>query len=105
MDALRLGEPESSGVAPTYSVQVRGLKYLWGSEGITKDFTFAPALILHIANDPVGEPVTIGTRVAAGTKTELGTLQAGERLSVPVNHISGVYAESVLDSLVHCVIY
>ena len=64
----------------------------------------AEASILHVANDLAGEPVTIGTSVAAGTKTKLGTILPGECLSVPVNNISGVYAESTLDSVVHCLI-
>lgn len=105
MDVLRIGEPSNFWNAPGYSVKVRGLRYLWGSAGLTSNLTFGRALILHIANDLAGEPITIGTAVAAGAKTELGTLQAGEFLSVPVDKISGVYAESALDSLVHCLIY
>jgi hypothetical protein len=105
MDVLKLGEPNEFWNAPAYSVKVRGTRYLWGSAGITKDLTFAKPFILHIANDQAGEPVTIGTQVAAGTKTELGTLQPGECLSVPVSAIVGVYAECTLDSIVHCLIY
>lgn len=105
MDMLKLGEPNNFWNAPAYSVKVRGLRFLWGSAGLTRNLKFEKAFILHIANDPAGEPVTIGTRVAAGTKTDLGTIQPGECLSVSVNDISGVYAESTLDSVVHCLIY
>jgi hypothetical protein len=105
MDVLRLGEPNNFWNAPAYTVKVRGLRFLWGSAGLTQNLKFEKAFILHIANDLAGEPVTIGTRVAAGTKTELGTIKPGECLSVPVNDISGVYAECTLDSVVHCLIY
>lgn len=105
MDVVKLGEPNNFWNAPTYSVKVRGLRYLWGSAGLTTNLTFKKAFILHIANDLAGEPVTIGTSIAAGTKTKLGTIKPGECLSVPVNDISGVYAESTLDTIVHCLIY
>lgn len=86
----------------SYSVLVRGLKFLWGSAGVTKDVNFEKAFIIHIANDLAGEPVTIGTQIAAGTKTELGTIDRGERISVSVNDISGIYADCSSESLVRC---
>lgn len=105
MDMLKLGQPNNFWNAPAYSVKVRGLRYLWGSAGLTQDVTFQKTFILHIANDQAGQPVTVGTSVAAGTKTDLGTIQPGECLSVSVNNISGVYAEATIDSVVHCLIY
>jgi hypothetical protein len=105
MDVLRLGEPNNFWSAPTYSVKVRGKRYLWGSAGLTTNMSFSKPFILHVENDLGGEQVTIGTRVAMGTEMQLGTLQPGECLSIPVNDISGVYAECTLDSLVHCLIY
>lgn len=105
MDVLRLGEQNDFWNAPAYSVKVRGLRYLWGSAGLTQDLKFGKPFILHIANDLAGEPVTIGTRVAAGANTDLGTLQPGECVSVSVNEISGIYADCALDSVVHCLIY
>jgi hypothetical protein len=87
-----------------FTVKVRGLKYLWGSSGIARDLQFEEALVLHIANDQAGTPIDIGTRVAAGIKTGLGTIQPGETVSVSVNNISGVYAECAADSVVHCCI-
>lgn len=96
--------PEAPWPGPAWSVKVRGRRYVWGSAGISADLEFAPALVLHLANEASGEPVTIGTRVAAGTTTELGTLQPGECVSVPVTHLAGVYADCALDSLVHCVL-
>ncbi|TIN79326.1 hypothetical protein [Mesorhizobium sp.] len=77
----------------------------FGDRPLTQDLKFEKPFILHIANDRAGEPVTIGTQVAAGAKTDLGTLQPGECLSVSVNEISGVYADCALDSIVHCLIY
>jgi hypothetical protein len=91
--------------SPTYSVKVRGLRYLWGSAGLAQDLSFADPILLHVANDRAGEQVTIGTRVAAGTQTVLGTLQPGECVTLPVNNVSGVYAECASDSVVHCVIH
>jgi hypothetical protein len=105
MDVLKLGEPNNFWSAPSYSVRVRGTRYLWGSAGLTTNLTFGKPFLLHIANDQAGEPVTIGTRVAAGSKTALGTIAPGECLSVPVEDICGVYAECTTDSLVHCLIY
>ena len=105
MDVLKLGEPDNFWNAPSYSVKVRGTRFLWGSAGITTNLAFGKPFILHIANDQAGAPVTIGTRVAAGTQTDLGTIAPGECLSVPVGGISGVYAKCANDSLVHCLIY
>lgn len=105
MDVLKLGEPHNFWNAPAYSIKVRGTRFLWGSAGLTTNLAFGKPFILHVANDVAGQPVTIGTRVAAGTQTDLGTIQPGECLSVPVANISGVYAECALDSLVHCLIY
>jgi hypothetical protein len=104
MDVLKLGEPNAFWNAPAYTVKVRGERYLWGSAGLTQNLKFEKPFILHIANDRAGEPVTIGTRVAAGAKTGLGTIQPGECLSVSVDGISGVYAECALESVVHCLI-
>ena len=91
--------------APTYSVKVRGLKYLWGSAGLSKEVNFEKAFILHIANDLTGQPVKIGTQIASGAKTEFGTIQPGECISISVNDISGIYADCNSESLVHCLIY
>ena len=104
MTAFKPGAPGDAWSHPGYSVQVRGRKYLWGSAGLGQDVAFAKPPILHVANDASGEPVTIGTRVAAGATTALGVLQPGERISLSVNDIAGVYAESALDSVVHCLI-
>ena len=105
MDMLTSRELGSGLGAPTFSVKVRGTTYLWGSAGISKNLKFEKALVLYIANDPAGEAVKVGTQVASGAKTELGILQPGERMSAPVNDISGVYADCTSESLVHCMIY
>jgi len=104
MNMLKPGQMNDYWNAPTYSVKVRGLKYLWGSAGLTKDVKFEKAFILHIANDLSGEPIKIGTKIASGTKTELGTIQPGECISVSVNDLSGIYADCNSESLVHCLI-
>src|SRR5580700_1686761 len=51
-----------------------------------------------------GEAITIGTKVASGTQTNLGTLQPGETVSVPVQGLSGVFATCALESTVSCLI-
>jgi hypothetical protein len=92
---------------PSYEVRVRGIvppSYLWGSAGVTKDIKFAKPVLLHIRNDLFGEIVTLGTQVAAGTQTTIGTLQPGECVSIPLQDISGVFATCVLESNVGCLI-
>lgn len=106
MDVMTLGGPSGFSAGSThYSVKVRSTTYLWGSAGLTRNLTFTRPFVIHMQNDVAGEPVTIGTRLAAGTKTDLGILQAGEFLSVSIDAISGLYAECTLDSVVHCLIH
>ncbi len=89
---------------PSYETRVRGTMYLWGSAGIAKDIKFAKPILLHIRNDPFGEVVELGTQVAAGTQTTIGTLQPGECVSIPVQNMSGVFANCTLESTVVCLI-
>jgi hypothetical protein len=78
--------------------------YLWGSAGITQNLKFARPLVLHVRNDPFGEAITVGTQVAAGAQTSMGTLQPGECVSIPVQDLSGVFATCALESTVNCMI-
>jgi hypothetical protein len=87
-----------------YEVRVRGTIYLWGSAGITVNTTFDKPLLLHVRNNVFGEVVTLGTQVASGTQTTLGTLQPGEAVSIPIQNISGVFATCALESNVDCLI-
>jgi hypothetical protein len=105
MDAQKLGEPNGFWSAPVYSIKVRGLRYVWGSAGLIQNLKFEKPFILHLANDRAGEAVTIGTHVATGANTNLGTIQPGECVSVSVNEISGIYADCALETIVHCLIY
>lgn len=81
---------------------------LWGSAGLIQDITFPKPLILHISNDPFGEPVTFGTQVVSGpppsapTQTKIGTLQPGECVSIPLQGYSGVFATCAVESTVYC---
>jgi hypothetical protein len=88
----------------TYEVRVRGTIFLWGSAGITVNATFDKPLLLHVRNNVFGEAVTVGTQVASGAQTTLGTLQPGECVSIPIQNISGVFATCTLESNVDCVI-
>lgn len=90
-----------------YLVRVRAQTiYLWGSAGITANSTFTPELLLHIRNDPHGEEITLGTQKAAGAQTPVGSLRAGEVVSLPIKEISGIYAScnGGLESTVCCTI-
>ena len=89
---------------PSYEIRVRGTMFLWGSAGLTQNVPFAKPLILHLRNDLFGEAITVGTQVASGTQTTLGTLQPGEFVSIPLQDISGVFATCSLESKVACLI-
>jgi hypothetical protein len=88
----------------SYTIRVRGTKYLWGSAGITSNLTFDKPLVLHIHNDVFGESITFGTEDATGTQTTIGTLDTGEAVSIPLQTIRGVFATCTLESTVHCVL-
>jgi hypothetical protein len=85
-----------------YCVRVRGTVYLWGSGGVTQDVTFPNPLLLHISNDTFGEPVTLGTETAGGAHATLGTIQAGEHFTIPIQGLSGVVATCSPHSTVTC---
>ena len=85
-----------------YCVRVRGTVYLWGSGGVTRNMTFPNPLLLHISNDTFGEPVTLSTETSAGAPTILGTLQAGEHFTIPIQGLSGVVANCSPHSTVTC---
>jgi hypothetical protein len=89
---------------PSYEIRVRGTAYLWGSAGLTKNLSFDKPLVLHIRNDVFGVQIALGTEIASGTKTDLGTLEPGECVSIPVQDLSGVYATCALESNVACLI-
>src|SRR5207253_1201676 len=90
---------------PLYSIRVRNTSiFLWGSAGLTDNVTFDKPLLLHIRNDTFGEPITLGTQIAAGPQKMIGTLQPGECVSIPMQTISGVFATCLLESNVECLI-
>jgi hypothetical protein len=89
----------------SYEVRVRGTMVLWGSAGITVDTGYTKPLLLHVRNHVFGEVVTVGTQVASGARTVLGTLQPGESFSIPIQNISGVFATCALETGVDCQIH
>lgn len=109
MTAPTLATAFESWSQPSYNVRVRPVDppnppmFLWGSAGVTQDLTFFRPLVLHIRNDPFGEPVKVGTQ-ASGTQTNIGTLQPGECVSIPMQGISGVFATCEIESTVSCLI-
>jgi hypothetical protein len=78
--------------------------YLWGSAGVIKNIPFDKPPLLHLRNDVFGEVIMVGTQVASGTKTTIGTLQPGECVSIPLHDISGVFATCAHESIVACLI-
>jgi hypothetical protein len=88
----------------SYEIRVRGTLFLWGSAGVIANMTFDKPPLLHIRNNVFGEVISIGTRVAAGTETILGTLAPGECISISVQGISGVFATCALETTVGCAI-
>jgi hypothetical protein len=89
---------------PSYEVRVRGTTFLWGSAGIAHNLTLGQPIILHLRNDVFGDPVTVGTRVATGVQTTLGTLEPGECVSIPLQGISGVFATCAIESTIACLV-
>jgi hypothetical protein len=87
-------------------VRVRqGEVYLWGSASIAMDPApnYGASFLLHVHNDPYGDPVALGT-LAAGAQTALGKLQPGETFSIPLQALTGVYATCDTASSVLCVL-
>ena len=94
---------------PGYEIRVRStvdrpVIFLWGSAGVTANINFNKPLLLHLRNNLFGEVITVGSQVASGTKTTIGTLQPGECLTLPLQDISGVFATCELESTVACLI-
>jgi hypothetical protein len=87
-----------------YRRRIRGTMYIWGSAGITSNLHFPSPLILYLRNDVFGEPVTISTETADGSSTTIGTLGAGEYLSIPIQDIRGISATCDLESTVSCML-
>jgi hypothetical protein len=107
MNASNLTSIYDRWTRPSYEVRVRNTQapmFLWGSAGIKTDITFDKPPLLHIRNDLFGEPVTFGTQTSNGTQTNIGTLQPGECVSIPLHGISGVFATCGLESVVACLI-
>jgi hypothetical protein len=92
---------------PSYERRVRGTVqdiYLWGSAGITQNFSSDKPLIMHIRNNTFGQQVTLGTQVASGAQTPYGSLQPAECISIPLQGLSGIFATCETESVVACVI-
>src|SRR5690349_9179436 len=87
-----------------YTMRVRGTVFLWGSDGIIVNMHFNTPLLLHVHNDVFGEAITLGTQDVAGVRQDLGTLQAGQFLSIPIQDVSALFATCQLESTVTCMI-
>ena len=91
---------------PAYAVRVSGTVFLWGSASLTSDLTFKNPLLLHVRNNLYGAPVTLATQKADGTVSSLGSVNAGECVTIPVQTVCGVSATCAAgtDSVVACLI-
>jgi hypothetical protein len=88
----------------SYEVRVRGTQmYLWGSATIKVDATFNTPLLLHVRNNVFGQPIDLYTTTTSSA-TPLGTLQPGEAYTIPIQNMSGVYANCTGESLVDCLL-
>jgi hypothetical protein len=88
--------------AAPYRIRVRGTVYLWGSSEINQDLTFPQPLILHVRNETLGEDVSLSIASSAGAPADIGTLSAGQSLSIPLQDLTGVIATCELQSKVSC---
>jgi hypothetical protein len=83
-------------------VKVRGTAYIWGSASVLANITFPQPLVLHIHNDVLGEDVMLSTAATGEPPAELGTISAGQALSIPLQDVTGVVATCDLQSRVRC---
>jgi hypothetical protein len=80
-----------------YDVKVRGVMYLWGSDGIAANFSWP--LLLSVRNDVAGDPVTISTEtVGSSVQSTIGTLQPGQCYTIPLLGLKGVSATCQVDA-------
>ena len=80
-----------------YRVKVGRRKYLWGGRRV--EVALASSLILNIRVDDEGEPVVVCVnRISPRREVRLAELNVGESLSIPLNGISGVFAECIVDA-------
>lgn len=90
--------------APHYWLRVRGSAFLWGSAGIAHDIVFDKPLLLHVRNDPTGDPLKLETVAASGARHAIGTLGPGECVSLPIQKIAGIAATCKGETVVGCII-
>jgi hypothetical protein len=93
-----------TGTECNYQVRVRGTVYLWGSAGVSSNIEFPAPMLLHLRNDVLGEQVTLAVTTAGAAPAQLGTIQPGEVLTIPVQAMTGVTATCTLNSTVTCAI-
>lgn len=86
----------------SYAVKVRAESYLWGSAGLNTSLEWP--LLLIINNDPLGDPIEVGSEATPASRTIHGTLQAGECWTVPLHGLRGVFATCSTDTTILCTI-
>lgn len=88
----------------SYTVNIRGAGYLWGSAKAAQNYSFAKPLLLHVYNDVLGEEVALSTTTTAGVTVDYGALEPGQALSIQIQDISGVIATCALQTPLRCVL-
>lgn len=83
-----------------YVVNVREKTYVWGSDTINTDLSWP--LLLVINNDPIGDPVSLGSETADGGSADYGTLQPGQCWTIPLHGFRAVYAVCDTDTNLAC---
>jgi hypothetical protein len=80
-----------------YRVKIGRRKYLWGGARI--EASLSSSLILHLRVDDEGEPIVVGVnRISPRREIRIGELRVGECFSIPLDGISGVFAECIVDT-------
>jgi hypothetical protein len=84
--------------------------YLWGGAGLTKAPLSTSLLQLTVELDEIGEVIQIGT-LKPGTpavKSAFGTLEPGQRITMDLANLIGVYADcndNSLKTFVSCTLH
>lgn len=80
-----------------YRVKVGRRKYLWGGPRI--EASLSSSLILHVRVDDEGEPIVFGVNcISPRREVRIGELSVGESFSIPLDGVSGVFAECIVDT-------
>jgi hypothetical protein len=106
MSAVPLTDTFERSTDASFTVKIGERTFIWGSDAVLVNLSFARPPVLHIRNYLYSSWVTLSTQVAAGTVTKLGQIAPGQCLSIQIQDIVGVLASCAAgtESYVSCVI-